>query len=267
MDPYLESPDWFPGLHSSLITFMKGALQRSLPGSYYAESDQRVWLEYSQRPMEPDVEIVHPAPKRRKRRRGDLAVLPESREGGPLVVTVETIEDGPFKELYLEIRQRRGQDVQVVTSIEVLSPTNKKSDHPAHEKYVEKQRKTLNSETHLVEIDLLRGGTYTLAVPRNLVKARAGGFDYLVSIHRFNRPQEFLVYPIGLAQRLPVIDIPLLPGDADVTLDLQEVFHQAYDVGPYRKGVVYGKDPIVPRLTPDQSKWAADWLKQHGRRA
>jgi hypothetical protein len=267
MDPYLESPDWFPGLHSSLITFMKGALQRSLPGSYYAESDQRIWLEYSQRPMEPDVEIVHPAPKRRKRSRGDLAVLPESREGGPLVVMVETIEDGPFKELYLEIRLRRGQEVQVVTSIEVLSPTNKKSGHPAHEKFVEKQRKILRSQTHLVEIDLLRGGTYTLAVPRNLVKAKAGPFDYLVSIHRFHRPQEFLVYPIGLAERLPVIDIPLLAGDPDVPLDLQEVFNQAYDAGPYRKGVTYGKDPIIPRLTPDQSKWATGWLKQHGRRA
>ncbi len=28
MDPYRESPDWFPGLHDSLIIFMKGALQR-----------------------------------------------------------------------------------------------------------------------------------------------------------------------------------------------------------------------------------------------
>ena len=38
MDPYLESPDWFPGLHDSLIVFMKGTLQRSLPESYYADS-------------------------------------------------------------------------------------------------------------------------------------------------------------------------------------------------------------------------------------
>jgi Protein of unknown function (DUF4058) len=36
IDPYLESPDWFPGLHANLIVFMKGALQRSLPESYEA---------------------------------------------------------------------------------------------------------------------------------------------------------------------------------------------------------------------------------------
>jgi hypothetical protein len=266
MDPYLESPDWFPGLHGSLITFMKGALQRSLPGSYYADSNQRVWLEYTRRPMEPDVEIVHSASKRRKRSGSGLALLAEPREGGPLVVTVETIEHGPFKQSYLEIRRRRGKEIQIVTSIEVLSPSNKKTGNPAHEKFVEKQRKTLESETHLVEIDLLRGGTHTLAVPRDLVKAQAGTFDYLISIHRFDRPKDFLVYPVALSQRLPKIDIPLLPGDLDVPLDLQTVFDQSYDFGPYQKEIAYGKDPIVPRLTPEQAEWAAPLLKPRRRR-
>jgi hypothetical protein len=58
MDPYLESPDWFPDLHDSLITFVKGTLQQLLPESYYAQSSQRVWLEYSQRYVEPDLEVV-----------------------------------------------------------------------------------------------------------------------------------------------------------------------------------------------------------------
>ncbi len=31
MNPYLETPDWFPDLHDSLITFIKGLLQHSLP--------------------------------------------------------------------------------------------------------------------------------------------------------------------------------------------------------------------------------------------
>jgi hypothetical protein len=266
MDPYLESPDWFPDLHGSLIVFMKGTLQRRLPESYYAQSSQRVWLEYTQRHMEPDVEVVHSTPKRRKRRGGDLALLTEPREGGPLVVTVETIEHGPFKQSYLEIRRRRGKEVQIVTSIEVLSPSNKKTGNPGREKFLEKQRKTLESETHLVEIDLLRGGAHTLAVPRDLVKAQAGPFDYLVSIHRFDRPKEFLVYPIALSQRLPEIDIPLLPGDLDVPLDLQAVFNQSYDFGPYQKEIAYGKDPIVPRLTLEQAEWAAPLLKPRRRR-
>ncbi len=123
MDPYLESPDSFPDLHGSLIFLMKETLQRSLPKHYYAQADQRVWLEFSQRYIEPDVEIVHSARKGRKRTKGGVA-LAESGEGGPLVVTVETVEHGPFKESFLDIRRRRGKEVQIVTSIEVLSRSN-----------------------------------------------------------------------------------------------------------------------------------------------
>ena len=76
MDPYLESPDWFPDLHGSLIIFMKGTLQRSLPDSYYAQSSQRVWVEYTQRHVEPDVEVVQSARRTRRRARGGgLALL------------------------------------------------------------------------------------------------------------------------------------------------------------------------------------------------
>jgi len=265
MDPYLESPDWFPDLHSSLIFLMKETLQRSLPQSYYAQSDQRVWLEYSRRYVEPDVEIVRSTRKSRKRSQGGVAVA-ESRPASPLVVSIETIEHGPFKQSFLEIRRRRGKEVRLIASIEILSPSNKKIGNPAREKFLQKQRQVLDSEAHLVEIDLLRGGTHAAAVPRDLVEAKAGRFDYFVSIHRFDRPTEFLVYPIALPDRLPEIAIPLLPGDPDVPLDFQTIFDRAYDAGPYEREVEYGKDPIVPRLRPEQAEWVAALLKSGKRR-
>ncbi len=265
MDPYLESPDWFPGLHANLIVFMKGALQRSLPESYYADSSQRVWVEYSQRHSEPDVEVVQSARRPRKRARGSGLALVDPEAAGALVVTVETIEHGPFRESFLEIRLRRGKEVKIVTTIEILSPTNKKTGSPGREKFLEKQRETLASETHLVEIDLLRGGAHTLAVPKDLVTAKVGPCEYLVSIHRFDRPTEFLVYPIALRQRLPRIAIPLSPGDPDVPLDLQSVFDQSYDFGPYNREIAYGTDPIAPRLKPEQAEWAAKRLKPRRR--
>jgi hypothetical protein len=262
MDPYLESPDWFPDLHGSLIIFMKETLQRILPGPYYAQSSQRVWLEYTKRFAEPDVEVVRSARKLRKQSRGGVAVaVAEVRPPGPLVVSIETIEHGPFKENFLEIRQRRGAEIQIVASIEVLSPSNKRVGHPSREKFLKKQEKTLDSQTHLIEIDLLRGGTHTLAVPKDLVVAQAGKFDYLVSIHRFDRPKDFLVYPIALADRLPEIAIPLLPGDPDVPLDLEAIFQRAYEAGPFEHEIEYGKDPIVPRLKPEQAEWATAFLK------
>jgi hypothetical protein len=58
-----------------------------------------------------------------------------------------------------------------------------------------------------------------------------------------------------------------LPGEPDVPLDLQTVFDQSYDFGPYRREIEYGKDPIVPRLSLEQAEWATALLKPRGRRA
>jgi len=56
------------------------------------------------------------------------------------------------------------QSGQVITVIEVLSPANKTLGG-GHELYRRKQEEVLASETHLVEIDLLRQGVPTLVIP------------------------------------------------------------------------------------------------------
>ena len=108
MDPYLESLDWFPDLHDSLITFVKGTLQQRLPEFYYAQSSQRVWLEYSQRYVEPDLEVVRSGQEARQRGSGGIAVA-QPLPAEPLVVSVETIEHGPFEESFVEIRRHKAR--------------------------------------------------------------------------------------------------------------------------------------------------------------
>jgi hypothetical protein len=261
MDPYLESRDWFPCLHDSLITFIMEALQTLLPNTYYAQASQRVWLEYSRRYVEPDVEVARSERRPRQRdRQGGVAVA-ELKTSRPVLVRVETVEHGPFKESYVEVRRREGKKVRIVTAIEILSRANKTPGNPGRELYLAKQREVLDGDTHLVEIDLLRSGTHTSAVPRDLAGDKAGPFDYHISIHRFDKPQDFLIYPIRLEDRLPAIGIPLLPGDADVSLDLQPLFDRAYDAGPYRREIDYVKDRITPRLRADQTTWAAGLTK------
>jgi Protein of unknown function (DUF4058) len=61
--------------------------------------------------------------------------------------------------------------------------------------------------------------------------------------------------------RIQTSAYPLLSGDPDLTLDLQAVFDRAHDAGPYGREVDYGADRIVPRLRPDQAKWAAPRIK------
>ena len=75
------------------------------------------------------------------------------------------------------------------------------------------------------------------------------------------KPYRTSIADVPLEQGLPVIALPLLPGDPDVMLDLQAVFNRAYDAGPYLREVDYGADPVVPRLRPDQARWAAACIK------
>jgi hypothetical protein len=258
MDPYLESLDWFPDLHSSMITFIKGELQSRLPESYYARSDQRVWLDLGYRHVEPDVNVLRTSGRKPRRRRvadaGGVA-LAEVSTAEPIVVRVETIAGDPFHESYLEIHHRRGTNDTVVAVIEILSPSNKTQGDKGRGLYVVKQEETLISPVHLLEIDLLRAGTHATAVPHDLAVARAGPFDYHVCAHRFDDHKAFYVYPIKLQDRLPVIAVPLRPGDPDVALDLQVVFDRAYDLGPYDRAVRYDLATLEPPLRPAQAKW------------
>jgi hypothetical protein len=181
----------------------------------------------------------------------------------PIEVLVEAIEDDLFEEPYIEIRRRQESHVQLITSIEVLSLSNKTRGNIGRRKYVSKQEEVLGSQANLVEIDLLRGGEHVTAVPRRLADAKAGPFDYHVCVHRGERANVFLIYPILLEERLPTIEIPLLPQDRDVTLPLQAIFDRAYDAGPYRRGVRYGEDAIIPPLRPEQDQWAKARLAGH----
>jgi Protein of unknown function (DUF4058) len=268
MDPYLESPRLFPDLHDSLIIFIKQELQDRLPEAYYAQSGQYVWLESSRRSVEPDVNVMSERRERKPRRRvaspGAVAIAEaETRleASRPVIIAVETVEHDEHVERFVEIRERRSGQDRLVATIEVVSPANKTPSHPGFDKYRDKQREVLAAQAHLVEIDLLRKGTHVTAVPRANARAEAGPYDYHVSIHRFDRPNDYFVYPTRLEERLPVIAIPLLPGDPEVLLDLQAAFNRAYDAGPYRKRIRYGEDPIRPALRPEQAQWAKTIMK------
>ncbi len=140
-----------------------------------------------------------------------------------------------FVEIYCGPRSER----RLVTSIELLSLTNKTPGEHGRDLYLRKQREILESKVHLVEIDLLRDGEHTTAVPLDRLRQQADEFEYHVSIHRFDNLEDYFVYSIRLDESLPEIAVPLLPGDAAVLLDLQAVFQRTYDAGPYRREIDY----------------------------
>jgi hypothetical protein len=258
MDPYLEHPAIFPGLHDSMITYLREALQARLPEPYYAEIGERVWVEMSQRPIGPDVNVLRaretPAFEESSSRGVAMASTTRSKR---VVVTVPHDE---YREPCLEIfAMLEGE--RLVTTIEVLSLTNKTPGAHGRALYLRKQREVLRSQIHLVEIDLLRAGEHTTAVPRDLAVARAGPFEYHVCIHHFDNLEEYFVYPIRLPEPLPEIHIPLLPDEPAIAIDLQEVFQRCYDTGPYRRRIDYHHTAPQPALGPQYTQWAAQRLQ------
>ena len=262
MDPYLESPEIFPDFHDSLITYLREGLQARLPAPYFAVIGRRVWIEIARRSIGPDVHLIHPGPDvgPKVAQTGQVQAAGSVAVARPVKVRVPHDE---FREPFLEIFTRDDRGKRLVTSLEVLGLSNKTPGAQGQSLYRRKQKELLAVQVHVVEIDLLRAGEHTSAVPPEDARAACGPFDYHVSVHPFDDPENFEVYPIRLEQRLPPVDIPLLPGDPPVTLDLQAVLDRCYDAGPYRREIRYGADPIVPPLRPEQDAWARRILAEN----
>ena len=191
MDPYLEA-HW-RDVHARLIIYASDALQGVLPKGLRARVEESVLLETLQG-------------------LGDYPRFPEMRpaEGAavaePFLVEVEV---EPVTETYLEIIDRESGN-RVVTVLEFLSPSNK-SPGPNREQYLRKQREVCASDANLVEIDLNRFGTHTLAFPLVHVKPQ-GRTAYMACVRRATRRDKVEVYPMPLRERLPVVKVPPAAG-------------------------------------------------------
>lgn len=257
MDPYLEHPDIFPDFHDRFVTYLSETIQADLPPPYYAGLGRRAWIEVSERFIGPDVQLLRP--RRTPDGGGGGVAVADRAATQPVVVHVPHDER---VETLVEVFVGKGSERRLVTAIEVLSLSNKMPGEHGRDLYLRKQREVLASKVHLVEIDLLRAGEHTTAVPRDRLLAKVAPSDYHVCVHRFDNWEDYLVYAIQLDQPLPRVRIPLLPGDPDVTLDLQAVFRRTYDAGPYPREIRYEEDQPVPPLPPNQAAWAEQLVRR-----
>ena len=152
-----------------------------------------------------------------------------------------------YRQAFLSIRNREWRDV--ITVIEVLSPTNKKGGEERTE-YLVKRSNVFATQAHLVEIDLLRGGQ------RLPTREPLEAADFYAFVCRKERLPQVEVYPWTLRQPLQPIPIPLAGDDPDVPLDLQAAFTTTYDRAGYDYALDYRR-PVEPPLGPA----TADWLR------
>lgn len=259
MDPYLEEPILWPGLHQRLITHIGDTLNALMPPHYVADIGERLYVVQPEHSVYPDTVVVqHPCTPAHPEAHGERTSATMVSDQ-PLILTVEPVE---VRETFVEILSLR-EEGRIVTVLEILSPSNKVVGSEGRQQYLTKQREVLESQTHLIEIDLLRTGAHTVAPPRERL-LRHSTWDYLVSLHRGGR-NRFEVWTFTVRQRLPRFSVPLANGDPDVVLDLQAVFDRCYDAGGYARRVDYRREPPTP-LQGDDATWAAALLREKGLR-
>jgi hypothetical protein len=249
MDPYLER-HW-RDVHASLIIYLRDAIQELLPRDLVARTEERVFMEYADRDRNsyPDLRVVEnrfaTGPRRPKApaTAGGVAVAE------PLVMH---LPDERVTETFVEIIDA-STGRRVVTVIEVLSLSNKRAGE-GDELYRRKQQECRDSQTNLVEIDLLRGGRRGMLVPQSLIP-ESHKTAYQVQVHRLASGTRSDIYRVPLRERLPVFAVPLRPEDEDVAVDLQALIDRCYRNGRYDE-IDYSRPPDPP-LEGDDAAWAA----------
>lgn len=255
MDPYLEDPGVWPDFHQTFITYLREALMAALPGAYDVRLEDRIciveWPEETIHRIVPDLSIE----QRRSAPRpsGPTHAVVETSTLTLEPVTIPMALPETVRESRIKILHR--SDRQLVTVLELLSPTNKAG--LGHGDYLGKRKVLLLQHVNMVEMDLLKGGS---RVP--MEKPLPAG-DYYVFVARGDKLPNCEVYAWGVRRPLPAIRVPLKAPDPDLTVDLAAVFALVYDRGRYERVLEYGAPPAAA-LAPEDLSWAADLAKRTG---
>ena len=253
MDPYIESQQRFHTFHTAFIAACAEAINDHLQPPYFAAVDERVLVDVDDsggRPVAhrlgPDVAVVA---------EGEAAGFPPTAEprGGTATITpvmlpqaVVTL-DQPTQKL-IEIRGLPEQ--RLVTTVELLSPSNKKSG-PDRDAFLLKRADLLRHGVNVVDLDLLLTGR---RVPL-LAPLPAG--DYFALVTREQAADRCEVYGWSIRDRLPTVLIPLGPDAADVPLDLAAAFARVYRRYHYDR-MLYYRGPVAGPLSDADRAWAAE---------
>lgn len=252
MDPYLEDPAIWRGFHHRLTNEIADRLNPLLGPKYYA--DVEIYTTFEEvhigktKPIIPDVAIVAPVSGMTNApveigASADLndVVTPVRRAATVLPVTLRAVH------VYIT------ETDELITSIEILSPYNKRGEGLAE--YRRKRSSLLSSNVHLVEIDLLRGGQ---RVGSEVQGEPLDEADYILLVNRgyeINPGVWSDIWPVMLDKPLPTLPIPLDPPDPDVLLDMNAAVRTVYERAAYERRIDYQQPVPPPTLRPAIAKW------------
>jgi hypothetical protein len=248
MDPYLEETDLWRGFHSNLIVAIQDALAPQIAPTYYVAIEENTYIvptDQAEIRIVPDAVVLTDRPEVSPS--GGIGVLTRP-SVTPRRVTLPQFDD--LREPYIEIRRTGSHSV--VTVIEVLSPTNKRAGK-GREDYIEKRRRVLQTESSLVEIDLLRAGE-----PMEMTPRPTEAYRVLVA-RRWEQPNA-LLWAFNVRDEIPDVPAPLREGEPEAVIPLGTLLAERYDRARYDLRLKYGEPPPEPPLSAEDAAFVASVL-------
>ena len=251
MDPYLEGRGLWREVHTQLIVDIGRSLSAQVHPRYRVAIEERAYLAV----WHPDslvgildVMVVNGGS-------GSKKLSTQAGLGMPVVAELPVPEE--IVERYLEIRSVKNNEV--ITAIEILSPTNKVTKE-GREAYTQKRLTILGSRTNLVEIDLLRIGP-----PMEMNVADSLTDDYRILVSRAHQRFQADLYLFGVRDPIPTFPVPLRRDEVEPTVELNRLVHELYDSLGYDLKIDYD-DETDPPLSGADAEWANALLHEQGLR-
>jgi hypothetical protein len=259
MDPYIEACGRWEGFHNRLIAKIDETLGQLLPQGYTVDIPVRSYVvlmgeeDKKEHHAIPDTAVTQPATKKKPRKgKGGVAVMePDETESVPMQAFIAE----EFEESFVEIYAQREERI-LVTTTEVLSPSNKRPGTEGWQQYERKRQAMLLGRANFIEIDLLRDGH------KFPMLTKWPNSPYTLLVSWAERAPRCRVWPAHFRRRLPIIPVPLLDPDPDLTLDLQPLIDGIYALGRYDEQLDYRR-PLTPGLSNDDAVWMRRVLTEH----
>lgn len=254
MDPYIEECGLFEDFHNKLISEIERTLAAEVPERYVVRLPERSYVVLAEAEGNkehvflPDVGVLaHP---RHPSTVGGAVAEPTVDEEG---ISMRAFVAEEFRETFVEIYVSEPEQT-LVTCIEALSPSNKRSGSLGWNTYLRKRQGILMGTANFVEIDFVRGGD---KMP--MMDSWPSSPYYLLVARKLFAPA-CRVWPAYLQRPVPKLRIPLLHPDPDVVLDLQAMIDAIYVRSRYERSIDYTR-PLTLPLTAEESAWLAERLQ------
>ncbi len=260
MDPYIEACGLWEDFHNSLISHMAIQLADGAPERYIVRTGERSYLVLVESegkksyPFLPDIGVTTPRGRKKGGKKGGTAVAEPPAAEKPHVLRAFVKEE--HRETFLEIYET-DPAMRLVTTIEVLSPSNKRPGTEGWDLYQRKRQSILLSDANLVEIDLLRGGQ------RMPMLDPWPDSPYPLMVARAWKPDACLVWEGHFQRPLPSLHVPLAKPDADLVVPLQPLVETIYRRFRYDQSINYGAE-LTPPLSAEETAWFRRQLRARG---